>query len=91
MKFTPRELKDNVNVSKAHPLAELAWLVGGLAVIVSVVCLGLWLITELAVPRVPVDVEVWAGRKLMGRFPHQKNPGLTHRLEGLLTDAKRAK
>jgi predicted Zn-dependent protease len=84
MKFTPRELDGNVNVSKTHPLAELAWLVGGLACIVAVVCLGLLFITELAVPRVPVDVEVWAGRKLMRQFPHQENPGLTQRLEGLL-------
>jgi predicted Zn-dependent protease len=84
MKFTPRELDGNVNVSRTHPLAELVWLMGGLACIVAVVCIVLWFITELAIPRVPVDVEVWAGKKLMGKFPHKENPGLTQRLQGLL-------
>jgi predicted Zn-dependent protease len=84
MKFTPRELKGNINVSKTHPVAELAWLVGGLTCLVLAVCLGLWFITELAVPRVPVDVEVWAGKKMMGKFPYQENPDLTRRLEDLL-------
>jgi predicted Zn-dependent protease len=85
MKFSPRELEGNVNVSKTHPLAELAWLVGGLACLVAAVCLGLWFITELAVPRIPVDVEVWAGKKMMGKFPYQENPGLTRRLDDLLS------
>jgi predicted Zn-dependent protease len=84
MKFTPRELEGNVNVSKSHPLAELAWLTGGLALITAVVCLALWLIVELVVPRVPVDVEVWAGSKLMGQYPRQQNPALTRQLKGLL-------
>lgn len=58
MKFTPKELKENVNVSKTHPLGELAWLAGGLAAITAVVCLALWFIAEVAVSRVPVHVEV---------------------------------
>ena len=30
MKFTSKHIEENVNVSKTHPLAELAWLAGGL-------------------------------------------------------------
>lgn len=65
MKFTPRELEGNVNVSSTHPLAELAWLAGGLLFLIAALYTALWGATELAVPRVPVDVEVWAANKLL--------------------------
>lgn len=84
MKYTPGVLTDNVNVSKNHPLAELAWLVGGLVAIVVVLYLGFWWVAELVVPRVPADVEVWAGKKLMGKFPSRVNPDLTRIMQNLL-------
>ncbi len=62
MKYTPKELSGNVNVSSSHPLKELAWMLGGLVAIVAVISLGFWWMAELVVPRVPVDVEVWAGK-----------------------------
>ncbi|MDD2318899.1 MAG: M48 family metallopeptidase [Geobacteraceae bacterium] len=84
MKYTPRELADNVNVSHNHPLAELAWLVGGLVVIVAIISLGFWWLAELVVPRVPVDVEVWAGKQLLEKYRYQENPDLTKLLHTLL-------
>ena len=35
MKFTPKHIDENVNVSKTHPLAELAWLVGGMLLLAA--------------------------------------------------------
>jgi predicted Zn-dependent protease len=84
MKFTPRELLGNVNVSSNHPLTELAWMVGGLFTIVAVISFGFWWMAELVVPRVPVDVEVWAGKYLMGKYPSQENPDLTKLLQKLV-------
>jgi predicted Zn-dependent protease len=84
MKYTPKELTGNVNVSSSHPLKELAWLVGGLVTIVAVISLGFWWMAELVVPRVPVDVEVWAGKYLMGKYPNQENPDLTKLLQKIV-------
>ena len=84
MKYTPKELSGNVNVSRNHPLAELAWLVGGLVTIVALISLGFWWLAELVVPRVPVAVEVWAGTYLLEKYPHQKNPELTRLLQKML-------
>ena len=58
MRYTPRELADNVDVLTTHPLKEMAWMVGGLVAIVVIVSLVFLSISELIVPRVPVDVEV---------------------------------
>lgn len=84
MKFTPKALAGNVNVSRSHPLTELAWLVGGLLTLLALVYLAVWLATELIVPRVPVTLEVWAGRHLLGQVDHQQNQALRQRLEELL-------
>lgn len=84
MKFTPREPAENVNVSSTHPLAELAWLAGGLALVVTALYLGLWLLTELVVPRVPVNMEVWAAKRLMVEQRPLENPELSRILRGLL-------
>lgn len=84
MKYSPRELSGNVNVSSSHPLVELAWMVGGLITIVAVISLGFWWLAELVVPRVPVDVEVWAGKYLLEKYRHQENSELTNLLQKML-------
>lgn len=84
MKFTPRKLAGNVNISSSHPLTELAWLLGGLLTLLVTVYLAFWLAGELFAPRVPVEVEVWAGRHLLGQLDQESNPALQQRLDGLL-------
>lgn len=84
MKYTAKELTDNVNVSKGHPLIELAWLAGGVITIIAVVWFGLWLTAELVIPRVPVSVEVWAGNHLLQQKSHQGNPALNRIVHRLL-------
>lgn len=84
MKFTPKALSGNVNVSRTHPLAEFAWLVGGLLTLVAVIYLVFWLVAEMVAPRVPVEVETWAGNHLLGRVVTSRNPALQRRLDALL-------
>jgi predicted Zn-dependent protease len=84
MKFTPKALEGNVNVSRTHPLAELAWLAGGLLTLVAAVYLILWLVTDLLLPQVPVGVEVWAGKHLLHQVAASRNPPLQQRLDALL-------
>ena len=84
MKFRPKALTGNVNVSSGHPLTELAWLLGGLLTLLLAVYLAFWLISELVAPRVPVAVEVWAGEHLLGQLEQKSNPSLQQRLDELL-------
>lgn len=84
MKFTPKALSGNVNVSRTHPLAEMAWLLGGLLTLVALVYLGFWLLATLFVPRVPVEVETWAARHLLTGVAHNRSPALQQRLDALL-------
>lgn len=84
MKYNPKELSGNVNVSGGHPLTELAWLAGGLFAIIAAIWLGLFLVAELVIPRVPVDVEVWAGNHLLSKQSHRDNPAVTRVLQHLL-------
>lgn len=85
MKYTPKPLRDNVNVSKTHPLAELAWMVGGLVLITGLVFFALGWATDLAVSKTPIEVEQWLGRQALKQFPGKKNDLLQARLDGLLT------
>ncbi|MCD4688930.1 MAG: M48 family metallopeptidase [Desulfuromonadaceae bacterium] len=84
MKFSPKALAGNVNVSSGHPLTELAWLLGGLITLLMAVYLAFWLVSELFAPRVSVAVEVWAGQHLLGQLQQESNPALQKRLDGLL-------
>jgi predicted Zn-dependent protease len=84
MKFTPKALQDNVNVSKTHPLTELLWMIGGLALIAGIIFFALGFATDLAVSRTPVRVENWLGTQALKQFPAEPSPALQHQLEALL-------
>ena len=64
MKFTARQPGTNVNVSRTHPLKELAVLAGGLLAIVAGIYLLLGLAVDWMVPRLSMDLE----KKLAGAF-----------------------
>ncbi len=57
MKFTPKQLDGNVNVSKTHPLIELLWMVGGLIFLVGVTFVLLGISADWAASKTPVKVE----------------------------------
>lgn len=58
MKFTPRKARDDVNVSKEHPLVEAGTLVAGLGLIFLVVLLALIFLVEIALYFIPEEKEV---------------------------------
>ncbi len=84
MKFSPKTLSGNVNVSRTHPLAEFAWLIGGLLTLLAAVYLFFWLVAEVVAPRMPVEVETWVGNHMAERVVTSLNPALQQRLDDLL-------
>ncbi len=84
MKFIPKELDGNVNVSKTHPLAELVWLLGGVVLIIAVLYLVLGVSAEYAATRIPVKAEVWLGERALLQFGAEESVALRKRLDPLL-------
>ncbi len=84
MKFVPKEADGAVNISKTHPLAEMAWLGGGLFLLAALVYLGLTLLTGWIVHHLPVDAEVWIGKEILQQEPGIPSPPLKKRLDALV-------
>ena len=84
MKFTPKHIDENVNVSKTHPLVELAWLVGGMLLLALVFYLVLGVTADLAVAKIPIKAEVWLGEHFVDSFEANENEPLRRRLQTLL-------
>lgn len=84
MKFTPKHIEENVNVSKTHPLVELGWLVGGLLLLVVIGYILLGVATEIAVARIPVGAEVWIGEHFTDKMDALESDALQGRLDRLL-------
>jgi len=84
MTFTPRLPTENVNVSKIHPLVELAWLAGGLGLLCLLVFGGLGLAVDLLVDRVPPSWEKQLGELFLKGEPARSEPALEKRLDALL-------
>jgi predicted Zn-dependent protease len=84
MKFTPREIEGNVNVSTTRPLSEFAWLAGELMVALFVIYLLLGAATDLVAARIPPEAEVWLGRRSLAAFQAEKSRALEERLQELI-------
>jgi len=84
MKFTPKQLDGNVNVSTTHPLAEFAWLAGGLLLIVVAAVLLLGWGSDYAAQHLPPRFESWLGEHLALPFSGEPSPALQSRLERLV-------
>ena len=84
MKFTPKHLDGNVNVSKTHPLLELLWLAGGLLLLTLVFYLVLGVTSDLAVAKIPIKAELWLGEYFVGNYEATESVPLRHRLQKLL-------
>ena len=84
MKYTPRELSGNVNVSRTHPLTELAWLAGSLLLICLAALLLLGWGSDYAVSHLSPRYERWLGAHMHTPFPGKPSPALQRRLEALL-------
>ncbi|MGD9018772.1 MAG: M48 family metallopeptidase [Desulfuromonadales bacterium] len=84
MKFTPKNIEENVNVSKTHPLVEFGWLLGGLLLLVLILYLLLGVATDIAVAKIPVSVEVWLGEHFVDRMDALENEPLQRIIQPLL-------
>ncbi|HEY5672881.1 MAG TPA: M48 family metallopeptidase [Malonomonas sp.] len=84
MKFTPKQLDDNVNLSKTHPLLELFWLLGGLLLLTGIGFVLLGAGADWAASKAPISVENWLGRQALKQFPAAENLPLKQRLQALL-------
>lgn len=84
MRFTPRQLEGNVNVSASHPLKELLWLSGGVLLLLGTLVVILGLVTDLAVAKTPISVENWLGRQVLQKFAGEESDALDRRLAFLL-------
>ncbi|MCF6266738.1 MAG: M48 family metallopeptidase [Desulfuromusa sp.] len=84
MIFTPKQLDENVNVSKSHPLIELLWLLGGLILLVGLIFFLLGVTADWAASKVPVKVENWIGQQALKEFPAEENLPLNLRLQSLI-------
>jgi predicted Zn-dependent protease len=84
MKYTPRELNGNVNVSRTHPLIELAWLAGSLLALCLTALLLLGWGSDYAVSHLPPRYERWLGEHMPTPYPGKPSPALQSRMEALL-------
>lgn len=84
MKFTPKRLEGNVNVSQTHPLAELFWLLGGLILVTALVFFALGFSADWAASKAPIGVENWLGKQALEHFPAKENSALKNQLQALI-------
>ncbi len=84
MQFTPKQLVDNINVSKSHPLIELLWLLGGLILLSGLIFFILGITADWAVSKTPIKVETWIGQLALNEFPAEENQSLGEQLQSLL-------
>ncbi len=84
MKFTPKHLDENVNVSRTHPLAELAWMLGGLVLLTGILFFALGVSADWAASKAPISFENWLGETALVQFPGEENSALNERLQALL-------
>jgi len=84
MKFIPKRLAGNHNVSGTHPLVELLWLVGGLIAVAGVLFFSLGIITDLAVANIPSEAENWLGQHALKKFKTTDNAYLQNLLDSIV-------
>lgn len=74
MKFTPHQLKENVNISKTHPLKEFFVLLGGIFGILFIIYLTLGFTLDILVERIPTGFEEKLANFFSERFLWGKSP-----------------
>ncbi|MDB1124813.1 M48 family metallopeptidase [Vibrio algarum] len=84
IKYTPKVLVDNHNVSKTHPLVELFWLAGGLLLLTGVIFLSLGLMTDWAVSKTSPEIEALFADSIIENFDAQPSPELSRQLDKIV-------
>ncbi|MBC6419256.1 MAG: M48 family metalloprotease [Prochloron sp. SP5CPC1] len=85
MKYTPKEITEEVNVTKVHPLVNLASLLGTTIVVSAAIYLGLGFVAGQLATRMDPETEIKIGQSL---FPtgisHREHSQQLEYVEGLL-------
>lgn len=89
MKYTPKELQENVNVSHTSPLKELFLLLGGILGIFIVVYVVLGFAVDLVVPRLPPGIEQQLGNLYATAFAKEEQTAAEKHLQTLIDDLVR--
>lgn len=71
MKYTPKTANQEVNVSKVHPLANFAYLLGGVVSVTLIVYFGLGVVVDAIVPRLSAEREIEIADALAPAVPPQ--------------------
>ena len=83
MRFRPRLADGSVNVSATHPLKEVALLAGGLLALVAAAYLIVAALSSWIALHLPVEAEIWLGRKMVRQVPGSHSEALQKRLDSL--------
>ncbi len=87
MKYTPKCLKSNVNISPTHPLKEFAVLVGGLLGIVIGIYLLLGLAVDLIAPKISINLEEKLAKPFIQKYVNKSDTSEKETyLQGLVDD-----
>ncbi|MFC1856304.1 hypothetical protein ACFL2A_07185 [Thermodesulfobacteriota bacterium] len=84
MKFVPKEIEGNVNVSHNNPLKEFFTLLGGLFGIALFVYIILGFAVDRIVPILPVEVEDYIGSMFSDSFDEAPKTAGDYELQALL-------
>ncbi|KKL76623.1 hypothetical protein LCGC14_2043030, partial [marine sediment metagenome] len=84
LKYTPRGLRGNVNVSREHPLKEFAVLIGGLTLLILLVYALLGLLVDEAASRMPLDLERAMGKLFTSAMDVRERTPAQMELQGIL-------
>lgn len=84
MKYTPKELNGNVNVSKNSPLKEFFILLGGALGLLMLTYIALGFAVDLIIPRLPSGTEQRLSALFVDKFSQKKPTPVEQQLQQLL-------
>jgi Zn-dependent protease with chaperone function len=84
MKYSPRKLKKNVNISHTSPVKDFILLLSGISCVIIIVYFALGLMVNVVVIRLPVKVEESLGLVFRQFYENAKNDEASRKLQGLL-------
>ncbi|WED27153.1 M48 family metallopeptidase [Vibrio sp. DW001] len=84
IKYTPKVLSDNPNVTKKHPVVELFWLVGGLIFLIGAIFVSLGMMTDWAVSKTSPEIEAIFADSIVEKFDANPNAELSLRVNQII-------
>ncbi len=86
MKYTPKELKGNVNISHTSPVKEFFILLGGILGILLIIYIALGFAVDFAASRLPFEAEQKLGSLYSSIYNNTKSTEAGKSLQSLLDD-----